>query len=49
LDFFEGSRVRDGNAEVIGEKVDSSCQCDKSEEAARQTFLFRRKPLLPVG
>jgi hypothetical protein len=29
--------------------VDSSCKCDKSQAAARQTFLFRRKPLLPVG
>jgi hypothetical protein len=29
--------------------VDSSCKCDKSEEAAAQTFLFRRKPLLPMA
>ena len=30
-------------------RVDSSCQCDKSEEADLQTFLFRRKPLLPMA
>jgi excisionase family DNA binding protein len=29
--------------------VDSSLKCDNSEEVALQTFLFRRKPLLPVG
>jgi hypothetical protein len=29
--------------------VDSTSKCDKSEEAAAQTFLFRRKPHLTVG
>src|ERR1035437_210551 len=29
--------------------VDSSPKCDNSKEVAPQTFLFRRKPLLPVG
>jgi hypothetical protein len=29
--------------------VDSSSKCDKSEEAGAQTFLFRRKPHLPMA
>jgi hypothetical protein len=29
--------------------VDSTSKCDKSEEPALQTFLFRRKPHLPMA
>src|ERR1035437_2282401 len=36
-----------GGGQSVG--VDSSLKCDNSEEVALRTFLFRRKPLLPVG
>jgi hypothetical protein len=29
--------------------VDSTSKCDKSEEGAAQTFLFRRKPHVPMA
>jgi hypothetical protein len=37
-----------GSGELLG-MVHSSSKCDKSEEGAAQTFLFRRKPLLPMA
>jgi hypothetical protein len=40
--------TRVGSGDLLG-GVDSSSKCDNSEEVALQTFLFRRKPLLPVG